>query len=139
MFSIPSWAWKLVAGLALVVVAFFIGSSHGYNSGYSTGFDKGKASTQGEIQQLTDKINKDAKDHNDKVTQLEQQAATAEGNVQHWKDLYDQKSGDVIIKWKQANPTIINTCAIAKPTVDALNELIDGANAYTASSPGDSK
>lgn len=121
------WVLGGLAILAILVGAYEAGHSSGYNDGYTVAWN----TQQSAINKLVDTENAERSQTQQKLSDLEAGAATATANEFAARAAAQTARSTVIVKYKQANPTVASSCGWSIPTVKAINQILNVGNTAT--------
>jgi len=113
-----------VAVIALLGGAFTVGYNHGYSSGYKSGWD----AQQKTINKMVTDENLQRDAQNKAITDVEQQAAVAAGQVFAAKAKAALVTTQIITQYKTKYVKIAASCGWSIPTVQTINSVLN-ANA----------
>lgn len=127
----------VVAVAALLFGVYEYGHSNGYNSGYTTAWNKQQAT----IQTMVDKQNAQTTAQNQQIDSLVKKSQQDTIDLAAAKIQASLTRETVVTNYVQANPQVAKSCGWDVPTVDAINQIIDSdpvnaaANAVVTAAP----
>jgi hypothetical protein len=138
MSTLVKYGLMTVAILGALFGVYSYGHSNGYDSGHTAGWNE----QQKTIQKMVDQQNAQTTAQNARISDLEQKAMKAAGDIFTANAKAASTRASVVTKYQLLVPDVVTkSCGWDEATVSAINEIIDAdpvnaaANAYEAAHP----
>lgn len=138
MSTLVKYGLTTVAILGILFGVYSYGHSSGYDSGHTDAWNE----QQKTIQKMVDTQNAQTTAQNGRISDLEQQAMKAAGDVFNANAQAAATRASVVTKYQLLVPDVVSkACGWDEPTVTAINQIINAdpinaaANAYDAAHP----
>jgi hypothetical protein len=118
----------VVCVIALFFGMFELGSTHGYNDGYTKAWN----TQQEAINKMVDANNAEVEANNNKLEDFEQQAQAAKADAASATFAAMTTRQTVITKYRTNNVKVAASCGWSLPTVQAINSIISAGQPASA-------